>query len=217
MDVNVLLMADESQGKDAYARAIRRAGAACDVVGTFDGFKERIGTRAYHGLILDLRTKMKAFRHHQEFAKRVLDVFPTLLVNWDGAADGIKTIGAAGITEFVRDTCGSQEPRKFREHLRRNAVLNVSLVSDADARADAMQRSVTLNISKGGCFLVSMDDHDVGDQVWLTVHDFEDSTPIAATVRNCQKWGVARRVPGIGVQFIALTDRQEHEIARFFA
>ena len=51
-----------------------------------------------------------------------------------------------------------------------------------------------------------------GETVWLRFLEFADQTPIAATVRWSQRWGVSRCIPGAGLRFETLTARQEKEL-----
>ena len=77
---------------------------------------------------------------------------------------------------------------------------------------DLMERTVTINVSKRGCFLFSAEDGMDGGNVWLTINELEDKTPIVGVVRWSVKWGRAMVMPGIGVAFESITPRQTDEL-----
>ena len=75
-------------------------------------------------------------------------------------------------------------------------------------------RSVTANMSHGGCFLVPFEPWNVGDRGWIVVSDLKDESPIPVEVCSVLPWGEPRSLPGMGVNFIALTELQKTELNR---
>jgi Tfp pilus assembly protein PilZ len=53
-----------------------------------------------------------------------------------------------------------------------------------------------------------------GEQIWLKFVDQAAAAPIAGTVRWALPWGVSRAIPGVGVEFEALSREQEQELEK---
>ena len=73
-------------------------------------------------------------------------------------------------------------------------------------------RTVTMDVSRQGCFLFSSARFQVGAKVWIRIVDLYDQTPIRCIVRHKRKWGDAMVVPGIGVAFEVITDNQREAL-----
>ncbi|MEW6219916.1 MAG: PilZ domain-containing protein [Thermodesulfobacteriota bacterium] len=68
---------------------------------------------------------------------------------------------------------------------------------------------MTMNLSRGGCFVVTTGPWQVGQMLWLTIRELGDDLPrLRAQVRWCQEWGRSMVVPGIGLRFEDLDPEQ---------
>lgn len=222
MDVRVLLIAEEGESRENYIQAFQSAGAAYDVVVSFESFLECVSETPYNGLVLDIPTKMKAFRQHQDFARRVVDKFPTLLVKWDPKLKSIKAIATDAqyevetLVDFVRIHCRHAVPKRFRAHLRRNVNFNVILSESSALEPQGMSKSATLNVSRGGCFVFCTTEYHRGTELWLMVNEFEDKSAIKATICHQVRWGREMKLPGIGLEFVRISASQSSAIDAYF-
>ena len=55
---------------------------------------------------------------------------------------------------------------------------------------------------------------DVGERGWIVVSDLKDDSPIPVEVCSVLPWGESRILPGMGVNFTALTELQKTELNR---
>ena len=69
-------------------------------------------------------------------------------------------------------------------------------------------RTVTMNVSKGGCFIYSVDDLQSDTRLMMMFKELEEQTPILGEVRWRALWGEAMQIPGIGVKFKNLSEGQ---------
>jgi Tfp pilus assembly protein PilZ len=74
-------------------------------------------------------------------------------------------------------------------------------------------KTVTANVSCGGCFLIKFDPWNVGDKGWLILPDLKDTAPIPVEVCFVRSWGVHASLPGMGVRFVELSDAQRVELS----
>jgi hypothetical protein len=54
-------------------------------------------------------------------------------------------------------------------------------------------------------------------QVWIQFVDLEDKTPVVAKVCQVQRWGKGCKIPGVGLEFLSLTDNQIAGLQNSFA
>jgi len=115
--------------------------------------------------------------------------------------------------DFINTQCSNFIPQRIRAEAREELNLHVSLYKNKDNKRP--ERSVTKNISTGGCFIFSTHRWKEGNDIWIKFNEIFGSTLIQSQVRTVLKWGESRQIPGIGVKFINLSQSQSEEIARF--
>jgi Tfp pilus assembly protein PilZ len=90
--------------------------------------------------------------------------------------------------------------------MRKAINFNVILGPHPDLSRRKVEKSVTLNVSQGGCYLYSVRKWKANETAWFVFKELDDLTPIQADVRWCVPWGTSMKIPGIGVQFRNLQD-----------
>ena len=75
-----------------------------------------------------------------------------------------------------------------------------------------MERTVTIDISKGGSFIYSVDLWNIGEKVQFVIKELADSNPIRGEIRWTRSWGKMMEVPGIGITFETIDKGQLEEI-----
>jgi len=117
--------------------------------------------------------------------------------------------------DFIHNECSNFVPRMIRSDARKAIHLNVVLYKTEDASQP--ERSVTLNISKGGCFIFSAQEWEEGSEAWMHFMELKDSTLISGQIRHAVRWGESMRIPGIGVEFRQISASQKEEIYNLYA
>ena len=218
MSSKVLLVCQESEAKQAYLRELEATAAEVDVAASFGEVLKGMADTAYQGVVIDLITSIKASQEKKGLLHEILELFPVLQVRWDGDSRSIRTIssgkasGASSLAEFITVQCEPFTPRTIRNSLRRPLNFNVLIYREESMQGDLPERTVTINVSKSGCFLFSVEDTMEGGNVWLTINELEEKTPVVGVVRWSIKWGRAMVMPGIGVAFESITSRQTDEL-----
>jgi Tfp pilus assembly protein PilZ len=69
-----------------------------------------------------------------------------------------------------------------------------------------------MNISRGGCFIFSNHKWEAGSDAWFIIKELTDQTPIRGEIKRKIDWGQKMSVPGIGIQFMDISDSQFKEI-----
>lgn len=216
MDIRVLLFVQEGGARQKYLDALADSGAEVFVASSFYDLGREIGRVSYHGLFLDLPTKMKAVRENKAYVYRLVEKFPVAHLQIDQKTGEVRCFyfnGKKGGSplDFINSQCRNFVPRKIRMDDRQETYLPV-LVSKhlEDARPE---RSITKDLSPGGCFIFSTRRWKAGSHIWIRFRDANNPEPIHARIQTVIRWGETRQIPGIGVQFIDPTPWQVDELA----
>ncbi|MBN2468917.1 MAG: PilZ domain-containing protein [Deltaproteobacteria bacterium] len=219
MDTRVVLVAREGEARNAYIREIRRCGVHVDTVSSFQDLRRMMTEVPYNGVLVDLETKIKAPANEKRISHEILSVFPVVQLRNDGKTDSVRTLyfgqlhGEKGTLEnFLDVECRSFPPRTIRSNIRRDVYLNVLLSRKGDFSQKTASRSVTLNVSQGGCFIYSTEKWERAWTASFIIKALDDAMPITGEVRWTIPWGATMRLPGIGVRFQDIRHGQLEEI-----
>jgi hypothetical protein len=145
-----------------------------------------------NGVLLELTTLVTASQHDKQAVQDVVEFFPNAKFK---VADNEVRVLSHSFDHFVAE-CLRFKARPLRRHVRKERVLAVYL--SADATFDHAEKTVTANISEGGCFIYSPHAWKIGDRVWLRFP--ENNVALSGIVRTWHEWGNNRLIPGIGIQ-----------------
>lgn len=210
----ILLVAQPGEARSLYEAALYRSGARVDTVASVDAFHGAVTHQAYNGLVVDIPTKIKAMSDHKDLVTSILNRFPVIQVNRDRRSGGIRALlyghheRSGPLEILIREACWKSPPRKLRSEERKRLHYNVLLSIKPQFDPLTLIRTITLNVSRGGCFLFSSGRFQLGARVWIRIIDLYDKTPIRCVVRHKRAWGEAMVIPGIGVQFEHIAERQ---------
>ena len=101
METRVLLFVQEGSAKQKYLDALNGCGVQVFVTSSFSDLSEDICRRTYHGLFLDMPTKMKAIRKNKSYVYHLVEKFPVAHLVVDD-----KT-GKIGCCRFNNKSCQS--------------------------------------------------------------------------------------------------------------
>ena len=217
MSIRVLLFVEEGKSKQKYLDAL----AACDVhvsvTSSFVDLSEEICGKTYHGLFLDLPTKMKALKENKDYVYKMVEKFPIAYLQLDNTSEQVRCYhfnkrSGSTLLDFIDNQCRTFTPQRIRENVRSKIHLHVLLYKERDSKKP--ERSVTVNISMGGCFVFSTHPWQVGSYIWLRFKEMPDLSLISAQVRTLVQWGENRQIPGVGLQFQEISAEQLDGLAR---
>lgn len=145
-----------------------------------------------NGILLELTTFVTATPAEKQAIQDVVDFFPNARFK---VSDNEVRVLSQSFDTFVAE-CQQFKARPLRKHVRKERVLAVYL--SADASFEHAEKTVTVNISAGGCFIYSPLEWHIGDRVWLRFP--ENSVALSGVIRTSHAWGNNRLIPGIGIQ-----------------
>ncbi len=216
---NVLLYVHPGPQEKIYREVLTALGVTCDVVHSFDEYFATATGNKYSGLLLDIVSSIRASLDDREVIKNLFEVYPSLRLRYDPASGDIRTLmtGAGSgqkvtIEQFISTYCASFPARGLRLHKRKDIHCNVLYSSYGDMPDEECSRSVTINLSSGGCFIYASQRIATGTCLWLSFVELMDNSPIYARVRWCREWGRSMNIPGIGLEFIEIDPSQRDEI-----
>lgn len=214
----ILLVAQPGEACGLYEAALHRAGVQVDTVASIDAFYGAVTHHAYNGLVVDIPTKIKALSDHKDLVYSILERFPVIQVNRDRRTGCIRALlhgqheRTGPLEELIRDACWNSPARKLRSEERKRLHYNVLLSTKPRFDPQTLIRTVTMDVSPSGCFLFSSARFQLGARVWIRIMDLYDKTPIRCVIRHKRRWGEAMAIPGIGVAFETISDRQRQAL-----
>jgi Tfp pilus assembly protein PilZ len=216
MDIRVLLIAQDENARQAYLSALEKCDVQVFVSESYQDLSKEICKHSYHGIILDLQTKMKAINKNKNLAYSLVENFPVCQVKINDQTGDIhcfhhsQKIGDT-MLDFINNECRNFVPRMIRSDTRKEIHFNVILYKYKDDIQP--ECSVTINISMGGCFIFSAREWKVGDDLWIQIKELSDKELISGQIRHVSRWGESMRIPGIGVEFRNISASQAEEIS----
>ena len=219
----ILLIAQKGAARDLYRRDIRRTGTRVDTVASIEDFQGAVMQSAYNGIVIDIATKIQAMNRQKDLLSNILDRFPVIQVNQEKASGRIRALlygrhtRHGALRELIREACLSSPPRRFRASKRYNIYLNLLMARSRNFEPAATERTVTLNVSSGGCFIITSARFQPGQRVWVRITELHDKTPIACDVIHKRYWGAEMAIPGIGVCFKSMTEAQTRALSALCA
>ncbi|MFH1035370.1 MAG: PilZ domain-containing protein [Pseudomonadota bacterium] len=220
MEIRLALLARPGTSHDRYLAALQGR-AQVDSAATMTEFLELLRRQAYHGLLLDIPTQIKSPGKERDELAVILARFPTARLNWRPETElisvlvlGASTSGDYTLNDFIENQCRHFRSAPVRSENRIDINLNLLLFRQPSDDPALAERTVTLDISWGGCFILTGQDWPLGTRAWMVLKELPGWRPIQLEVRWAQPWGLARRLPGIGCQFLDLSLEQAQEIVR---
>lgn len=217
-DIRIILVSSSGASREAYVRALRGLGVTFDVAENLKDISENHNQIKYNGFLIDVPTLLRSGASDKAEVNLLIDNFPVLRLNYhpSGGIRGIPSgrfSGTSGILEdFLKESCRNFPARSLRGTKRANKILSVILNHDLSSPGRQIEKSVTINFSAEGGFFFSVGKWEKGDYVWIVVKDLDDKTPIKSQVQWVVPWGKKDHIPGIGVNFLNLSDRQASQI-----
>jgi hypothetical protein len=217
----ILLICREGKSRQLYQAGLDSSGVSLVCVHTLMQFFRRDLYRPLSGILVDMPTYMQSSEEEKRLVTDLVELFPALRIKCQESSGTIRTLpfGTAypantSPADFVQKYCAPFVPRMIRtgerSPLNMPALLNTAVPADTLSGA----RSVTADISRGGCFLISFEPWRVGARGWLTLPELNDTAPIPVEVRWVRLWGECRSLPGMGIRFADLTESQKAELGR---
>ena len=219
MDIRVLLIVHNENTMKQYLNILKTYNIQVFVTSSFLDLSTEICRQTYHGILVDLPTKMAAIRENRDYVYGLIQNFPVLQLRINEKTGELAGFYCShpsihNLTDFIEVGCRNFVPRAIRTDERKAIHLNIRLYKHKKDRKP--ERTVTLNLSRGGCFIFSTRQWETGNEAWMVIQELTDHTFISGEIRNVVKWGETLRIPGIGIEFRTISATQWSEINNRF-
>ena len=216
MDIRVLLIAQNDNARQQYLNALEKCAVQVFVSESFQDLSPEICNQSYHGIFLDLQTKMKAIKADRNYVYGLVANFPVCQLKINDQTGEINCIHNSQkfgdtMLDFINNECKYIVPRMIRSDTRKEIHFNVILYRCKNKILPEF--SATVNISKGGCFIFSTRDWEEGNDVWIQIKELKNNELICGKIRHVVRWGKSMRFPGISVEFRCISVSQIEEIS----
>jgi hypothetical protein len=184
----------------------------------------------FSGIIVDLRTMMKANPGDRDSLHELMEVFPAMRISH--SIDKLKvkgTIRDKNFEEenlfdfFFNDLCRNFLPKGIRCTKRYNLFLNVRLdmsqllqpdVTLPPVSTDSFIRVNTVNISEDGLFIQTCIPLKEIETFTIIINELTDHTAIQCKLKWMLPWGESiHHLPGFGAEFTIIKPNQKEELA----
>ncbi|MBI5590171.1 MAG: PilZ domain-containing protein [Deltaproteobacteria bacterium] len=220
MDLRVLLIAQEDKAREKYLEVLGKCGVHVFTSASFQDLSEEIYGQSFHGIFLDLPTKIKSLKQNKNYVYGLVESFPVSHLKINDETGEISCFhysqkSGGTMLDFINNECRNSIPRMIRSDARKEIHLNVMLYKTENATQPEF--SVTMDISKGGCFIFSAQEWEEGNEVWIHINEFKDKALISGQIRRAIRWGQSMRIPGIGVEFRKISASQKEALLNLYA
>jgi Tfp pilus assembly protein PilZ len=218
MSIRVLLVCREGTSLQNYLDACKGQDAQIDLASSFEDLYKAIVKIPYNGILIDMPTKITTLSNDKERVDSILKRYPVARLTFNDKSGQLcvfysnQVAGSGTLENFITKQCRSFTARTIRSNRRRDIVFNVILSKTKNISDQDSERTVTMNISRGGCFIFSIGDWEVNNDAWFIIKELTDQAPIRGLVKWEIDWGNEMSVPGIGIQFTDISDSQVKEI-----
>lgn len=215
--IRVLLFVNDEMALRQYLDVLAESSVQVFVSASFFRLSEEICSRTYHGLIVDLPTKMLEIKTNKSEVYRLVERFPVAHVRVDGSTGKIRCSHVSlrqdgnALVAFINDRCRNAQPQKLRATVRMEIHIPVLLFRRRESKRP--ERSITLDISTGGCFIVTAHRWVEGQEIFLGFPELNGLASVRAQIRSVVPWGKGRLIPGIGVEFLDLSTAQTDQLS----
>lgn len=217
----ILLICRKGQSRHVYQDALQASGMVLVCVESFMAFFRQGVYCPLNGIFVDMPTYMRCSEDEKRQLTELVAFFPALRLKCHEPTGEIRTLpfgtkypGNCAPADFAQKFCAPFHQRMIRS-CERSPLNLAALMSASPLGANsASEKTVTANISCGGCFLICFEPWRIGDRGWLVLTDLNDTTAIHIEVCWLREWGESGALPGMGVRFIDLSESQRAELNR---
>lgn len=220
MEIRTIVVAIDNELRNLYQQQVAALGVACDSAASLEELFSALKETAYNGLLIDLATLVKADRFEKAQCHELLRLYPTLRLRWDESSQQLRCLLYGSIANtgmslkiFIDEHCRPFQSRRIRKHQRLKLHYNTLISKDDKFQRLDVERSTTLNISEGGCALLTTQQWELSETIWLRIMELQDQTPIQAKICRWTQWGTPMEIPLIGVCFTSITSAQLEQIS----
>lgn len=92
MNAKVILVCQDGKAKQAYIIALKMLGVQLDTVPSLSKLHKMLSENVYNGVLLDLKTKIRASGDEKKLIIEVIEQFPLAQLNFEGKTGKIRSI-----------------------------------------------------------------------------------------------------------------------------
>jgi Tfp pilus assembly protein PilZ len=205
-----LAIINNDKAKKNCLEQLKTNNATYDFIEKLEDLSKIPVSTKFHGIIIDIHRLFQLSSLDRAFLKLYASELPTLKFVWNVKNDSLVVTHTSlvdlekkDLSAFVKN-CSQLPACAIRRERRYSVILN--------AMIDELLVNIN-NISKHGCFVMTtINSFNIGDEILLTVKEFNDEPPIPCLIHRIVEWGNKDLAAGIGVEFLSMTEIQRTEL-----
>lgn len=218
--VQILMICREGESRNAFSAQMAQSCASILPVADLKEYLDHHSHVMLSGIMVDMPTYMRFSEDEKRLLGDLVEIFPAMRIKCNEQTGEIRTLpfstrmpGVMTLAEFASSCRDQFAPRRIRLFERSSKQWNI-LISKDQGELEGGTRTASLNISMGGCFVVSFDPWHPGDTGWLKIKELDGLAEVGFKVCWVRQWGEKSQLPGMGLEFVGLTDRQREILSR---
>ncbi len=207
-----ILIHARPENTDLYQDLAAHSGFAFDIISELmQIFTSACMEKLYNGLLIDAATLVEARSGEKAILAHMFEIYPTLLLHrsQEGLIPLPRQRSCSDMESFLKAS-GDFTPRPVRAKDR--AELNLHVILSRTTEFAPAERTVTLNVSENGCFVISGHEWQPEDRLWLQFPALTIDEPILARVCWRTPSGKGEGIPGLGLQFKEIKRAQREQL-----
>lgn len=216
-ETRLLLFVKDDNDRRKYLDALAGLAVQVFVTSSFFRLSEELCRRTYHGLLIDLPTKMHSIKENKAVVYRLIEKFPSAHLQVDRKTGAVRCLYAGmppkgNLQEFIRRRCHNVHPQKLKALDIVQIHLPALIYTDRTTKRP--ERTITISISRVGCFVFSVRRRKPGSMVEIIFPTLSDPAPISAKIQSVVRWEDFSRISGFELEFIDTATTQIDDLAR---
>jgi len=195
-------------------RESRQLGILAEIVFSTSEILELVMRDKYHGIVVESCLLAKIKKEDRPGIERYREVFFFSRIQYYPHSKSVTifTEDDNADTDFARyvEKASKEIPRQFRVQTRKPISFNVDI--SKMKKGSKVFHTHTKNVSEGGCFIYTTEKFIKGGRLKVVFKELRDKTPIICRIVWKTNGGSHFKIPGVGLFFEEITDKQLQEI-----
>jgi hypothetical protein len=201
----VCILSNRPEAATHYASILQELGITeSEVTNNIMDLFDLLTYRPVCGIALDIPAIVRASEQGKQLLNNISEIYPIVKLNWAPGKE-IRAVGNRFLStkepplESFILACRTFQPRTWRKYERLNKVVNLYWSAERATR----NRAFTLDVSRGGCFVCTLEPPAINSIISLDL--LTEERTVQARVTWVNKWGEMERAPGFGCEYLEET------------
>ncbi len=222
MKTKFVIISKSNEFSFLFLEEIAHYNVEIEMVESWTAMQKLFVKAKYHGIFVDVKSKLGLSPEDKELANHIQGLYPVMYLKRKPDSTVIDTLLMGGAAEdssvdnFIHNICANFPGRQMRICERKEIHFNVMAHPSLKLAEVHALKTVTMDVSYSGCFLMTSQPWELNSHIWLQFKEMSENDPIEGKVVHIAGWGKKMILPGLGIEFVKMSDVQQKELIRKF-